>query len=138
MPGPRGQVPKRSDQRRRRNLDGQPEKVTAIGAVQVPPLRDALHPLAVRWYESLTTSGQARFYEPSDWTMALLAAEVMDEFLTTRKASLLPPLMSMCTSLLATEGDRRRMRLEIERAASETGAPEETPEDAFRRRLGVA
>jgi hypothetical protein len=138
MPGPRGQVPKRSDQRRRRNLDGQPEKITQIGTVLIPPLRDELHPLAVRWYESLATSGQARFFEPSDWAMALLGAEVMDEFLTSRKASLLPPLMALCSSLLATEGDRRRMRLEIQRAAAETGTPEQTPADAFRARLGVA
>lgn len=137
MAGPRGQVPKRSDQRRRRNLDGRPETLVVDGGkVQVPPLRDDLHPLAVRWYESLAESGQARFYEPSDWQMALLAAEVMDEFLATRKASLLPHLLSMCTSLLATEADRRRMRLEIQRETSRPLATV-TAADDYRARLNA-
>lgn len=33
------------------------------------------HPIALAWFESLKTSGQHIFYEPSDWAAAMLVAE---------------------------------------------------------------
>lgn len=120
MAGPRGQVPKHSSQRRRRNADSIPQKVAVRGAaVTQPPLRDGLHPLAVDWYTALAKSGQSRFYEPSDWAHAQVVAEAIDAFATERRANMLGAIMSASSNLLVTEGDRRRLRLELTRTVAD-------------------
>lgn len=116
MPGP---VPKRSDQRVRRNKDEVPiEKVTAIGEVEIPELDlEDPHPLIADFYESLKDSAQSEFYEPSDWQQARLTCHFLDRQVKSSKPSgqMLAVLHSMMTDLLVTEGARRRVRLEIER-----------------------
>lgn len=122
MPGP---VPKRSSERRRRNKGNPVETVEAIGAVEVPAADENWHPIARRWYDSLQESGQARFYEPSDWHSAQYVAEAMSRNLVNERfsAQLFAAVMSGMTELLTTEGARRRARLEIEREQSEHEAP---------------
>jgi len=116
MPGP---VPKRSDQRVRRNKDVVELDVVEVeGEVEVPDLGlDDPHPLVVDLYESPTHSGQARFYEPSDWQAARLLCHFLNQQVKTSRPSgqLLAVLHSMMTDLLLSEGARRRVRLEIER-----------------------
>lgn len=112
-------IPKRSDQRRRRNLhQAQPDKVAVTGpAVKPPPIRRDIHPLARRWYRALAASGQSRFYESSDWALALVVAEAIDDYMAEPRASKFTGILSGSSLLLATEGDRRRMRLELTREA---------------------
>ena len=60
------------------------------------------------------------FYEASDWAKARLAAELTSRALAKvagkyPPAHLLSVIESMWAGLLVTEGDRRRLRLEIER-----------------------
>ncbi|PBC84576.1 hypothetical protein SAMN05428940_4596 [Streptomyces sp. 2133.1] len=128
MPGP---VPKRSDQRRRRNKGDGPDVVKAPGGVvpDVPPADEDWHPIAGRWYASLVQSGQAQFYEASDWATALYLAEAMSRNLNSGKfsAQLLQAVLSGMTDLLTTEGARRRARVELER---ESGADD--PREAAR------
>lgn len=118
MPGP---VPARSDRRRRRN---KPEVETlraeGLGASQ-PGIDPDWHPIAQRWFESLGASGQAEFYEASDWATAVYVAQAMSANLTQPKFSavLFSSVMSAMTELLTTEGARRRVRLELERATEE-------------------
>lgn len=110
----RGPVPKHSSQRRRRNDTG----ITTIGAgtsAQPLPLRDGLHPLAVTWYRSLKDSAQSRFYEPSDWAAAIIVAEAIDAYARKPTGALLSSILSGFAVLMVAEGDRRRMRLELER-----------------------
>lgn len=131
--GERGPVPKRTTQRRRRNKpeDGA-EVTTADGGVRVaPPAADRKwHPVAKRWYESLAGSGQSAYYQASDWATAYLLAESMSrdlrpqpigvdkdgcpiiEAIPLKGASLAAYLKGMA-SLMVTEGDRRRARLEL-------------------------
>jgi hypothetical protein len=106
-------------------------------SVKQPSIRSDIHTAARRWYRSLKTSGQAEFYTDSDWQTALVAAEVLDRFFATSRATLLAEFNRMCTSLLVTEGDRRRARLELERTApeSEEGASNAADIDEARRRL---
>lgn len=139
MPGP---IPKRSDQRRRRNAPEPGQELrthTVAGEVKPPPASKDWHPIARRWFLSLRTSGQARFFEPSDWAAAMFYAEVMTRALNDDKlqAATLAIVSNGMTELLTTEGARRRARLEIER---QTERPEAavTPADDFRKRLGVA
>jgi len=137
MPGP---IPNRSDQRVRRNLPDVPiEKVTAIGRVEIPPLGipDA-HPLIVDLYESLKKSAQNKYYEPSDWQYARLTLHFVNKLVWSGKpsAQMLASVNSMLTSLLMTEGDRRRVRIEVERQQSGGDDTVVQIADLFRQRLG--
>lgn len=136
VPGSGGPVPKRSTQRRRRNkpeveIDKAPSAPTSAG----PEPLDSWHPIARDWYVSLGLSGQSVFYQPSDWATAYLIAESISRDLKPQVVGVHPetgePIMAVIplkgaslasylkamTVLLATEGDRRRARLELERGA---------------------
>jgi len=119
--GARGPVPKRSEQRRRANKPETPV-VSAPGArsVAMPDADEGWHPIAAGMFAALGTSGQSVFYEPSDWAKAKLAAELTSRALSQARppAQLFAVIDSMWSSLLATEGDRRRLRIELERAPS--------------------
>ena len=125
----RGPVPERSDERRRRNKnpDGPVTKSAAQPLVVAPPADPGWHPMAADWYESLALSGQARFYEPSDWETARVWSEVLSrELLKGRmSAQMIAAWSGASTELLTTEGARRRGRLELER-----GEPDLTAEQA--------
>lgn len=113
-----GPVPNRSDQRRRRNkvdIDRAPVSV-ADGVVRGPEAPDGLSGLARKWYESLRTSGQSIYYADSDWTSALIIARAIEKFEERPTAHMLTAILSGFGSLAATEGDRRRLRIELERA----------------------
>ncbi|MBV9292643.1 MAG: hypothetical protein JO222_09350 [Frankiales bacterium] len=135
--GARGPVPKRTDQRRRRNKPADGSTVTKAAAgrrAPAPPVDRNWHPAARRWYLSLKRSGQAEYYEPSDWTTAWLVAETMSRELQPQpmvvgsgdaariemvklppKGASLAAWFKAMGSLMVTEGDRRRLRLELER-----------------------
>ncbi|MFG3127341.1 hypothetical protein ACGFZU_06525 [Streptomyces tendae] len=87
----------------------------------LPDLPDAdplWHPIAADWYLSLRDSGQAAFYQPSDWAVARYAADLMSKVLLSERGpngQLVAALNSVMSSLLTTEGDRRRARMELER-----------------------
>lgn len=114
-----GPPPKRSDQRVRRNKpEVEIDKVTAIGSVRVPDLGlDDPHPMILDFYESLKLSAQTQYYEPSDWQFARWTLHWMDELLKSSKPSsmMLQTVNSALSDLLVTEGERRRVRMEIER-----------------------
>ena len=130
-----GPAPKRESQRRRRNKDGgQVEKGTLAVDVEQPEPPEGLHSRAESWYRSLATSGQAEFYTDSDWQVALLCAHAIDLFMDTGRATLLAEVRAFQSQLLATEGERRRARLELERVAEEVPA-EVSDLDEPRRRL---
>lgn len=117
MPGP---VPKRSDQRRRRNKPAGGEVTTIkppTSPVRQPPLDFPAHPIAEAWYASLAESGQALYYEPSDWQAARLVAFDMTRHLNARRVSsqMLAALWTAMADLLTTEAARRRVRMEIDR-----------------------
>lgn len=204
--GAGGPVPKRSDQRRRRNKPVKPLTKAATGpaASDVKPIeqmtgaelnakaaelsiegwnpkarvgqkREAIvahlaatavdgipeadpnwHDAAKRWYSALAKSGQAVFYEASDWAFAWITAEslsrdlkpqvvgiveetgeVVRAIIPMKGASLAAYLKAM-TALLATEGDRRRAGIELERPTGADGAADnaDVPSlDAYRKRL---
>ncbi|TDC92365.1 hypothetical protein E1161_13410 [Saccharopolyspora aridisoli] len=138
--GTRGPVPKRSEQRIRRNRTDQPtESVTELGAVSAPDLGlDDPHPLVAEWYRALTESAQSRYFEPSDWQTARFVAHTMDRYVRSSKPSsqMFAALMSAMSDLLVTEGARRRARIEIERGQVEERASVSALAE-YRRSLGV-
>ena len=134
--GARGPLPKRSDQRVRRNKPDVPvEKVQSLGLVEVPPLMvEDPHPITEYWYGALRDSVQSRFYQPSDWATANLLAFKIDRELRSRgSAQMMAVIQSMNNDLLATEGARRRVKIEVERDQSAGDVLEVA--DLFRRRL---
>ncbi|MEZ5152112.1 phage terminase small subunit [Rhodococcus zopfii] len=130
MPGP---PPKRSTQRRRRNQPegGAPEVVSICGKAVKPPAEDRTwHTLAKAWYRSLKDSGQAKFYEPSDWQAARFCAYVMTRHLRDHedngaplRAGMIETIWSMMGDLFTTEAARRRARVELVRASGATPEP---------------
>lgn len=147
--GTRGPVPKRTDQRRRDPkgtwADGSGvTKARASRKVRRPPVHRSWHPIAKRWYTSLSTSGQVVFYEPSDWAQAYFVAEAMSRLLQTSKlsAQMFAAVDSATVRLMTTEADRRRLRIELEREkdASTTAAGEKAASvavlDEYRDQLG--
>ncbi|MCW2898476.1 MAG: hypothetical protein JWO67_741 [Streptosporangiaceae bacterium] len=116
--GARGPVPTRSDQRRRQNKN--PEGIATAKAPGVraeqPPADASWHEMARDWYESLALSGQARWYQPSDWQTARVWAEVLSRQLAGGRVSaqMIAAWSGAATELLTTEGARRRARVELE------------------------
>jgi hypothetical protein len=127
---------------------------TAAGAdeVEVPPANSKWHPVAKRWFESLAGSGQSVFYEPSDWATAYVVAESMSRELKPQlvghtddgkpimaamppKGASLTAWLRAMTVLMATEGDRRRLRLELQRGTPEEAEPDVSELAEYRRRL---
>lgn len=129
-----GPPPKRGDQRRRRNEPVGGAADQAAGAAEViPPEPDPQwHPMVIEWFASLEPSGQSAFYEPSDWALAVLLGEIMsrelgDQAIVVGKGeharieyvkqpvtgAVLASVLKGMGSLMVTEGDRRRMRLEL-------------------------
>ncbi|MER5461663.1 hypothetical protein ABT010_13435 [Streptomyces sp. NPDC002668] len=129
--GAHGPIPKRSEERRRRNKDDGPDLVQAPAGppTALPDLPEPdgnWHEIASDWYLSLRVSGQAAFYEPSDWAMARYAAELMSRALQSDRppnGQLVAALNSVMSSLLTTEGDRRRARMELERKPAVKAVP---------------
>jgi hypothetical protein len=129
-----GPVPKRTEERRRRNKPDVPtDTVPVTGPVAIPPAHPHWHKIATQIYESLRSSGQAKFYEASDWAAAYLLAESMSRDLKPQmvafdevrgkvirayvplKGASLAAYLKGFAALGVTEGDRRRMGIEVER-----------------------
>jgi hypothetical protein len=136
--GARGPVPTHPDERRRTNEPEIPLVTVDVGKlvkqeVEVPEPDENWHSVARRWYVSLQSSGQATFFQPSDWATAYVLAENLSRDLSPQPISVgkgddlhvefherpmagasLAAFLKGATSLLATEGDRRRMSMLID------------------------
>jgi hypothetical protein len=130
--GARGPIGKRSEERmghRSKEEQNAVTKAPSGAPVDLPELPDAdplWHPIAADWYLSLRESGQAAFYQPSDWAVARYAADLMSKVLMSERGpngQLVAALNSVMSSLLTTEGDRRRARMELERKPAGRQAP---------------
>jgi hypothetical protein len=114
--------------------------------VEIPVADENWEPLTKSYWDSFMASGQSMFYEPSDWMTAYMLMEMLDrwlkpqdvrtgeirpaqqeggevEYVFTPKILAIPgatlnAILKGLTSLMATEGDRRRLRMELERKAA--------------------
>jgi len=115
-----GPIPERSETRTRRNAPIIPiDKASIQGEVEIPDLGiPGAHNLVVDLYNSMKISAQSDYYEPTDWQFARLTLSVLNDYLKDSgpiSAMKLSAVNQMLTSLLLTEGDRRRVRIEVER-----------------------
>lgn len=139
--GTRGPVGKRSEEVMGHRSKEEKESVTkAPGALEVPvpEPQEHWHPIAADWYRALEKSGQSRFYEPSDWAAAQYAAEAMSRNLDQGRfsAQMFAAVWSAMNDLLTTEGDRRRVRMELQRPAPGREQAGVTVLDDYRTALG--
>lgn len=124
--GSRGPIPKRTGDRLGHMTRAEKAAVTTVevsGPVEVPPASESWHELARDWYVSLSASGQRRHMEPSDWQAARYVAEVMSKNLRASRfsAQLFAAIWTAMGDLLTTEGERRRVKLEINRKPAKPG-----------------
>uniref|UniRef100_A0AAU8GRZ6 Terminase small subunit n=1 Tax=Mycobacterium phage BabyBack TaxID=3158877 RepID=A0AAU8GRZ6_9CAUD len=151
--GTRGPIGKRDEERVRRNVNENPtETIQVIGAVSIPELGDVshlgeTHPLITEMYESITQSAAVKYYEPTDWQFARMTLFMLNQELIAAQhngkpvgAMKLTAINQMLSALLLTEGDRRRVRLEIERNSSgpDTGGKVVDVTDVLKQRLAQA
>lgn len=113
MPGP---VPKRSDQRRRRNAPAIPIEKVAGAASSQPELGIEVHGLVADWYAALAQGPEAQFYTPAMWQRARIVARMLDGVLTSGRPSsqMYAALQADMKSLLVDAGELRRLGIEVQ------------------------
>jgi hypothetical protein len=138
MPGP---VPKRSEERTRRN---KPENEGGVSLskgervpFRIPPADSSWHPRAKQWYKSLSRSGMRDYYELSDYEMARLLCDALTEYYKRPTAMMLATILQGMTSLGVTEGERRRMRIELESPKELETSASVVALSTYREQLGV-
>ena len=150
--GVRGPVPKRDSERLRENKPDVPtDTVTMLGTVLPPELGDVsfrgrTHPMIEELYQSIRDSAAVKWYEPTDWQVARFTMLTLNQELVSAEdanrsigAMKLAAINTMLSSLLLTEGDRRRVRLEIERPAGSSSAGKVVSlQDVLKQRLEAA
>lgn len=139
--GQHGPMPKRSEERTRRN---KPENEGGIPLskgervpFKVPPVDKDWHPRAKQWYRSLARSGMRDYYELSDYEMARLLCDALTEYYKRPTAMMLATILQGMTSLGVTEGERRRMRIELEDPKENETPASVTAIRDYRAQLGV-
>lgn len=136
-----GPLPKRSEERTRRN---KPENEGGIALskgnrvpFKVPPVDGAWHSRAKQWYRSLSRSGMREYYELSDYEMARVLCDALTEYYKRPTAMMLATILQGMTSLGVTEGERRRMRIELEDPKESETSASVVAIDKYRAQLGV-
>lgn len=113
--GVKGPVPKRSEDRHRRNSP-EPSRIVVSGGAAPQPEGDPLWcPAAQRLWRAWGESGQSRFFQASDWAFAQFLCDELTYYLSFKRhnGQILAQIMSGLSSLLTTEGDRRRVQVEL-------------------------
>lgn len=95
--------------------DRMPIKTGQMREVVIPRADSDWHPIAKKMWESLKQSGQADFFQQSDWAFAYSLMEDLSYYKkgVKRSGQMLATIMSALERLLVTEADRRRARVEL-------------------------
>lgn len=123
MPGP---VPNReSDLARPRERKGGDQQSVTKGVLRetvIPHADKDWHPIARKLWDGVKTSGQVDFYQNSDWAMLYSLCDDLSHYKKSGKRSgqMLQTIYSAFERLLITEGDRRRVRIELHEPEPET------------------
>lgn len=158
--GAHGALPKRDAERRRRNKrPGGTITVdfaeVATTKVEIPAPNTGWHHVAYQMYLSLAKSLQAKLYEPSDWALAYMLCDQLSEECRPRPVqngtdaegnptfevrrvpmpgTKLSSILKGFTTLLVTEGDRRRLQIETARADAADAAQDASVSDIAEKR----
>ena len=109
----------RSSERSRKSpADYEITTIEVDGPVMMPELGiENPHPIIEDLWDSLGTSAQNEYYEPSDWQFARFTLHFANQLLWASRpsAQMFQGVLSALNDLLLSEGSRRRLRMEIER-----------------------
>jgi hypothetical protein len=117
--GARGPIPSReADLARPRSRKGSDQQAVTKGEMR--PVRwleadSTWHPIAIELYNACEESGQSDFYQQSDIAILYSLCEDLSQFKKSNKRSgqMAQTIYSAMERLLVTEGDRRRVRIEL-------------------------
>lgn len=150
MPGP---IPNREANlaRPRARKGGDVQSVTRgeLRKVSIPHMDGKWHPIAKKLWESLKTSGQADFYQNSDWAFAYSVCDDLSHYKNPsvnrdgeeyhkRSGQMLQTIYAAMERLLVTEGDRRRVRIELHEPDDTAASAAEIAIEGYQRELGLA
>ncbi|KQX36996.1 hypothetical protein ASD97_10050 [Streptomyces sp. Root63] len=141
--GNRGPVPNREDDlarpRSRKGTDQQSVTKGEMKPVKVPNADREWHPIARRLWDSLKSSGQADFYQNSDWAFAYSLCEDLSHYKKSGKRSgqMLQTIYSAFERLLVAEGDRRRVRIELSEPEDEQDSAAVVAIADYKKELGL-
>lgn len=141
--GMHGPIPDREENlarpRARKGSDEQEAKHGLMRPTRIPRADGDWHPIAKQLFDSLKKSGQSDYYQQSDWAYAYSLCDDFSHFKknSKRSAQMAQTLYSALGNLLVTEGDRRRVRIELQEPE-----PDATPASVlaiadYRQGLGV-
>lgn len=140
MPGP---IPNRSDdlsrERDANRGDRAPIRTGEMLPVTVPHADPDWHPIARKVWDSLKSSGMRDFYQNSDWAIAYSLMDDLSHYKKSEKRSSmqLAAIMQSLTALGLTEGDRRRMRVELAKPEEPTESASVTAINTYKANLGL-
>ena len=133
--GVHGPIPKRTDRPGGYRPEARAKKAAAgtdgisrpragaptLATKQPPGARD-WHPIAKRLWKAAGESGQSIYYEASDWAVLYSLMDDLTYYKNGAKRSgqMLQTIMSSLTTLLLTEGDRRRLQVELHKTEDVT------------------
>lgn len=138
-----GPIPNRSDDYSRARDANKGDRVPVTKGTALPPVipepDEDWHPIARQLWDSFEGSGQTHYWQSSDWAYAY---SVMDDlthykYAERRSAMMLSALDSAFARLLVTEGDRRRVRLELDHPEDDETSVGDAAVADYRKRLGV-
>ncbi|WMI33327.1 terminase small subunit [Streptomyces phage Provolone] len=141
MPGP---VPNReADLARPRERKGSDQQSVTKGVsrpAKIPNADREWHPIARRLWDSLKVSGQCDYYEQSDWAFAYSLCDDLSHYKKSGKRSgqMLQTIYSAFERLLVTEGDRRRVRIELHEPEDEGDTASVVAIADYKKELGLA
>ena len=147
MPGP---IPMRSDDLARPEYDANRKgNIQLKKGKSIPSEPKAADPewetLASEVYTSMMNSGMSAFFEASDWAMLYLLCDHLSDLRKTYKetgrlpAIIFQTVMRELNSLGMSEGERRRMRIELEaEVADDSEEATITVIDSYREKLAQA
>lgn len=139
-----GPIPKRTEERTRRNKQtesGASNEVSKGVATDVtwPKADPTWDDFTKDWYNGLKKSGMSAYYQQSDVAMARIIANEMSIYQreSRRSSMMFAALMTAMTGLGVTEGERRRMRIELEAPKELTKSASVTAIEGYKKALGV-
>lgn len=142
--GTRGPIPARdSELARPRSRNGRDAPETTRGTSRkptIPRADSAWHPIAKTLYDSLKKSGQSDYYQQSDWAFAYSLCEDLSHYKnqTRRSGQMLASIYSAMERLLVSEGDRRRVRIELTEPPSDEQSAAVLAIADYQKELGIS
>ena len=108
--------------------------------VTVPREKTDWVPDAKRWFKSLKTSGQADFFQDSDWALAVFLCDEITYYRgnARRSPEMLKTILSGMEKLLTSEADRLKARVELSAPAAPTLSAAVVAIDSYRTALEPA